>query len=404
VTNLDVKAGDRSHEWPRFLPGGKGRFLYSVDSSDPERAGTYIGSLRGESSRRILSAQHGIYSDGYLLFLQEHTLMAQRFDVTGESLEGGPVALAGDIMLPSTRNDATLSVAPGLLAYGGGTVGGQLRWLDRSGRQLEVLAITDRHSPALLSGQDQVLVDGNGVWLVDLHRGTSTRLIADGTYPIPSPDGERVVFSATRHGGRGDLFVTSIGRNRDELLLATAEHKLPNDWTRDGRYVVYATRNPATGWDLWLMPMDGDRTPVPFSTDPGNQFQAQVSPDGRWIAYASDESGAWQVHVQTFPRGGNKRVVSPNGGGKPQWRADGRELYYLAPDRMLMAVPVGVSGDLGIPRSLFVAPIVADLGTYRSQFVPTQAGQRFLFDASDAAAARQPITLLVNWIERLNQQ
>ncbi len=398
VTTVDTELGDRAHEWPEFLPGRGERFLYSVDSADPERTGTYIGSIDSNTPKRLIADQHAIYAPpGYLVYVRDETLIARRFNAA--SLEVGPatVTIAGNVTAPSIRNGAVVSAAQGLLSFGGGMAGGRLVWLDRAGQQVSTTHASDVHSPALLPESEQVLVDGNGVWLVDLKRGTTTRLIADGSTPVASPDGSRFVFNAVRGGNINDLYVRTLGGNDDELLLRTAENKLPNDWTRDGRYLVYASRHARTGRDLWLLPMIGDHTPIPFSVAPGNEIQAQVSPDGRWIAYASNESGSWQVYVQSFPKPGNKRAVSPGGGAKPVWRADGDELFYLAPDRTLMAAPVDARGDVGRPEALFQTSVVADLSTYRSQYAVTPDGRRFLFDTADPASARSPITMLVNW-------
>lgn len=402
LTEVDVTAGDRAHEWPEFLPGSRGQFLYAVDSADPTRAGTWLGSLDGREARHLLPALYARFAPpDHLLYVRDRTLIAQPFDVDRGTLGATQIPLAGDIALPTVRNGAVISAAPGLIAFGGGIVGGRLVWLDRTGKVAEETTATDLHSPALLGPRDEAVVEGEGVWLVDLTRGTKTRLVIDGNTPVPSPDGTRVVFNAARANGVNDLYLTSVaGSGRDELLLATGENKLPNDWTRDGRFLVFASRNAQTGRDLWLLPLDGTRQPKPFSTEPGNQIQAQVSPDGRWIAYASNESGSWQVYVQAFPEGGGKRAISPAGGAKPQWRADGRELFYLAPDRTFMAAPVSAAGEVERPRPLFQAPVVADLSTYRSQYAVTPDGQRFLFDAAEPSSAREPVTLLVNWLQR----
>ncbi len=398
MTTVDVKAGDLAHEWPEFLPGDGGRFLFSIDSIDPDRAGTYVTSLQGDPPRRLVASQHARYAPpGHLVYVRDQALVAQAFNANTAQVGGEPVAVGGSVSPPSVRNGASISAAAGLLAYGGGMAGGRLVWLDRAGQQVASTDARDLHNPALLSPGGQVLVDSNGVWLVDFDKGTTTPLAPDGSTPVPSPDGRRFVFNAARSGGVNDLYIKSIGATDDELLLQTTENKLANDWTRDGHYLVYAARHPRTGRDLWLLPMTGARTPVPFAVGPGNEIQAQVSPDGRWIAYASNESGTWQVYVQSFPTPGSKRTVSPGGGAKPQWRPDGRELFYLAPDRSLMAAPVDAAGDIGRPQALFQPSVVADLSTYRTQFAVSADGQRFLFDAADPASAREPITVLVNW-------
>lgn len=404
VTTVDTRAGDRAHEWPMLLPDGN-RFLLSIDSASPARAGTYLMSLDGGTPRRLIADQHAVYAPpGFLAFVRDRALLAVPFDPDETQGETAPLMIAGNVSAPSVRNGAAISVAGRLLAFGGGMAGGRLTWLDRAGQQLGAAnATADLHNPALLSGREQVIVDGGGIWVVDLQRGTTTRLVADGSTPVPSPDGARVVFDAVRANGIADLYVKALDSNDDEPLLHTEENKLAQDWTRDGRYVVFVSRNPRTGRDIWLLPMTGDRTPIPFSRGAANEIQAQVSPNGQWIAYTSDESGRWEVYMQSFPNGGNKRAVSAGGGGKPQWRSDNTELFYLTPDRMVMAAPVDARGGIGRSQPLFQAPVVADLGTYRAQFAVSDDGQRFLFDAAEPGGGREPVTVLVNWTSLLRR-
>jgi DNA-binding winged helix-turn-helix (wHTH) protein/Tol biopolymer transport system component len=404
VTKVDSATGERAHEWPMFLPGGS-RFLFSVDASDPQRAGTYLGSLAGGTPVRLVPDQQAIYAPpGYLIYVRDRSLMAHRFDPDRARVDGNPQTLVGNVSAPSLRNGASVSAAPGLLAYGGATGGGRLVWLDRNGQQLGVVnAPGELHNPAMLLDERRVLADGNGIWAADLDLGTATRLVVDGNTPIPSPDGARILFNAVRNSGVADLYIRALDGTTDELVLHTAENVLPNDWTRDGRFIVYVSRNPQRGRDIWLLPTTEPRTPIPFAQGDANEIQAQVSPDGSWIAYASDESGVWEVYLESFPKGGRKRAVSSGGGAKPQWRGDGRELYYLTMDRVLMAVPVDQNGGIGQPAALFQAPVVADLGTYRSQFAVTRDGRRFLVDAADPASIREPITVLVNWTRALGR-
>ena len=399
ITVVDVKAGDRAHEWPAFFPDGSGRFLYTVVSYAEARAGTWGASLDGTvTPRRLIPEPHAIVAaPDHLLFVRDQVLMAQRFDLKNAALVESPRPIAGNAVLPTVRNGGAISAAAGLLAYGGGMTGGHLVWLDRTGQAAANTVATDLHNPSPLPKGEGMLTEGNGVWLLDLVRDTTTRLVADGSTPIASPDGTQFVFNAARTGGVNDLYLSALETRGDSLLLASDENKLPQDWTRDGRFLVYVSRNVRTGRDIWVLPMTGEHKPFAFSRERGNEIQAQVSPDGRLIAYASNEAGSYQVYVQAFPGGGAKRAVSPGGGAKPQWRADGRELFYLSPNRTLMAVPVGAGGEIGRPQPLFQAPIVADLNTYRSQFVPSADGRRFLFDATEPSAAREPVTVLVNW-------
>jgi hypothetical protein len=276
-----------------------------------------------------------------------------------------------------------------------------MQWMDRSGHALGALETTLR-DPTFARDGRSVVGGGDGVWLVDLERGAPTRLVQDGMAPWPSPDGLRVAFTSRRKGGVADIFVRSAGLD-DEVLLESPEHKIVNDWTADGRFLVYVSTNRETGKDIWLLPMTGARTPVPFLVTPYNEIQAQVSPDGRWLAYASDESGSWEVYVQAFPGGGGKRAISVGGGAQPKWRGDGGELFYLGADHRLMAVAVSDAPipGFGRPTPLFRAPVSGDLNAYRSHYAVSADGDRFLIDTLDASTNREPITLLVNWSQVL---
>jgi Tol biopolymer transport system component len=217
--------------------------------------------------------------------------------------------------------------------------------------------------------------------------------------PVWSPDGTSFAFTANRPESVGDIYLRRLNGHPDEhLLVHTSEFKVVNDWSRDGKYIVFTT-NSALKQDLWILPMFGDRKPVPYLQTGSSQIHAQVSPDGRWLAYASDESGRWEVYVQSFPVSGAKRIVSVGGGGEPKWRADGRELFYIRADTTLMAVDLP-SGDpskgVGEPRALFTVPVVGDTSTYRSRYTVNPKGDRFVFNALDETN-QPPITVLVNW-------
>jgi hypothetical protein len=211
------------------------------------------------------------------------------------------------------------------------------------------------------------------------------------------------VFTSRRVGGSADLVHRSItgGSSDESLLLRTPEMKIGGNWTDDNRYIVYTGSDPQTKLDLWTLSV-ADRKPIPFLQTSFNEMHGQVSPDGRWLAYASDESGTWQVYVQTFPEPGAKRTISLSGGAEPQWRRDGRELYYLAPDGTLMAVAVSSNDDnfqAGRPVPLFQTRIPADIITFRNHYAPSRDGQRFLVDAADD---NEPINIVVNWTALLS--
>jgi Tol biopolymer transport system component len=229
--------------------------------------------------------------------------------------------------------------------------------------------------------------------------------VSPGNSPLLAPDG-RIAFTSGRKGGIADVYVRpAFGGGAEELLIGSPENKIVNDWSRDGRYIVFASTNVNTKTDLWVMPTSGGEAPAPFLATPFNEFQAQVSPDGKSLAYASDESGAWEVYVQSFPFPGDKRVVSNGGGSEPQWRRDGRELFYLAADGTLMSVDVrpGDSPQFSRPQPLFRTRIPqGEFNARRNHYAVAADGQRFLINTT--GDAQESITVIVNWAAQLESQ
>ena len=195
------------------------------------------------------------------------------------------------------------------------------------------------------------------------------------------------------------------GTGNEEVLLRSSEEKVPDDWSSDGRFIVYETLNPKTNKDLWVLPMSGDRQPFPFLQTEFNELQAQLSSDGKWIAYTSNESGALEVYVQTFPAsGGGKWRVSIAGGCQPSWRRDGRELFYIAADRKLMAVDVklGAIFEAGVPKTLFATRVLS-LTDFRNHYAVSADGQRFLINSTMEETSATPINIVVNWTAALKK-
>jgi DNA-binding winged helix-turn-helix (wHTH) protein/Tol biopolymer transport system component len=395
-----------AHQAPFFLPDGR-QFLYFVLGSTPESTGTYLGSLDSPERIRVLDASCSAASyaePGYLLYVRDGSVVAHRFDRVRRRLEGAPQPIA------STRTETRIEMrvgaisasTNGILTFGGDTTTAQLTWFTRDGRNVGTIrSPSPLHNPTLSPDGRYVAADDSGshmsIWLVDLERGTPTRL-AEGVLPVWGPRGSDIVFTSRRVGGSSDLVHRSImGASTDEsLLLRTPQMKIGGNWTDDNSYIIYTGSDPLTKLDLWTLSV-ADRKPIPFLQTPFNEMHGQVSPDGRWVAYASDESGSWEVYVQTFPVPGAKRTISVGGGAEPQWRRDGRELYYLAPDGTLMAVAVSTNGesfDGGRPLPLFRAHIPADIITFRNHYAASRDGQRFLVDAADD---NEPINVVVNW-------
>jgi hypothetical protein len=248
---------------------------------------------------------------------------------------------------------------------------------------------------------------GEAIWLVDFSRGSSTRFTfgsAPAQGAVWSSDGSRIIFSSN-HGGSSDLYEKPASGATDEvLLLKSGEDKVPGSWSRDGRFLLYAAHDPKKKTSLWVLPLAGDRKPFPFLRSNFNQAVGRFSPDGRWVAYMSDESGRYEIYVRSFSLDAagtpsataGKWMISTGGGIGPRWRGDGRELYYLAPDGKLMTVEVATNPvfRVGVPKSLFQTPVFT---TDFSSWDLTADGKRFLFLAPAAQSAQAPFTVVLNW-------
>ena len=362
------------HRFPHFLPDGR-RFLFYVRGT-PDTSGIYLGSLDSPKTTRLAAAASpgGVYApSGWVLFVRGDTLLAQRLDLERGSLTGNPVTVAESVVLFEGEGGFSAS-STGLMAYRAGATGlrRQLTWFDRTGKTLGTLGTADASllsSPRLsLDGRwaaAQRTVQGNqDVWLLDGTR--TTRFTFDrrsDRYPVWSPDGGRIVFSSNRSGFDTLFLKPANGAGKEELLLESAPDKFPTDWSRDGRFLAW-DQNPG---DLVMLPMQGDRKPFEFLKTDFVEAEARFSPDGRWVAYKSNESGQFEVYVRPFSGTSSPSSVSGQwqvstaGGQNARWRADGRELYYVSPDATLMAVPIAVGGATlvpGTPVALFRTEMV----------------------------------------------
>jgi eukaryotic-like serine/threonine-protein kinase len=408
LTRLNHAALEVAHAWPHFLPDGK-HFLYQVISRDSTQAGVYVGSVDAPGSVRLLDrASAAAYAPpGFLLYLQQDLLMAQPFDAARLRLAGRPVLLARGLSAPSLFGGHVISGSREMLAFREGASSQQLTWVDRAGVQQQALdvpasMVNFRVSPdgrSLLAASS--LTDVSGLWVVDLARGHWTRLAADGIAPLWSPDGKRLAY--TSRAGH-DIYVR---RASDEAaaqpLLRDQTVKVLNEWSRDGRHIIYAQHGAATKLDLWLLPIDGGPA-RPLLQTSFNEAQARLSPDGRWIAYVSDESGIPEVYVRRYPDMNDPHLISV-GGGQPQWRADQKELFYLAQDRWLMSVAVHGSDSLsyGAPRRLFRSSIGAGPSAARDSYAAMSDGQSFLIDGRHDRDRDAPITMMRNWAAGLQR-
>jgi len=349
-----------------------------------------------------------VYAEpGYLLYVRDQTLVAQRFNPRSYTVEGEPIPVGEGLGVDSVGL-ASFSVSRnGVLAFRAGEQQGRLLlWVDRAGKESPASDTEGDYNDFAVSPDGKRLAfdstgsQGRGdLWIRDLTRGVTSRFTfdpADETAPLWSPDGRGIVYTS-RAKGPGDLYLKdAAGTKEPDVLLATPEVKFASDWSPDGKYLLFTSQITDTGWDIWAMPMTGQRTPVALVKTKFDELFATFSPDGRYVAYMSSESGRMQVYVQEFPDARNKWQVSTDGGTEPFWRADGRELFYRSGERV-MAVPVqtGETFTVGTPVPLFKTRFAQVI--VRAHYRPTPDGQRFLVLAPLGRDAIQPAAVVLNW-------
>jgi Tol biopolymer transport system component len=416
VTKLNPQRGESSHRWPVFLEDGK-RFLYLVASFGgiQEKMGIYARSLDSKEEQFLASATSSFsHAAGYLLFLRERNLMAQPFDADRLQVTGEPVPLAEDIQIfPQTYSAMFSASEDGTLIYENRSAAGvsQLTWLDRGGKDVGKLGIeANLGNPRISPDGRKVAVDiidpqtGNmDLWTYETSGALATRLTthpALDARPVWSPDGRRIAFFSLRLS-HPDLYEkNSSGTGEDELLFKSDTTKYVTDWSNDGRFLLYQMLNPKGNMELWFLPMQGDRKPQPFIRNSFGVGHGVFSPDGRWVAYDSNESGKWEVYVAPFPGPGGNWKVSSTGGTEPRWPRNGKELFYLAPDSTLMSIGVkeGEMFNAEAAKPLFkVRPrqhiSSGDLFSYDV----TADGQRFLVNTDVGEVGGTSLHFIQSW-------
>jgi serine/threonine protein kinase/Tol biopolymer transport system component len=430
VTKL--AASGTSHRVPEFLPGGS-RFLYVSTTDKAETTGIYVGSLDGMQPVRILPDNaRAVYVPptapggyGHLLFSRERTLMALPFDANRLRTVGDMFPLVEQLGNTLINGNPAFSASEnGVLAYWNGNLvrNRQLVWVDRTGKQLSSLTKSasiplsalspDEKTVAMVIGRSSY--NGFDIWLQDLARGSISRFTfsaGSNRFPVWSPDSGRIVFVSNLPSAvRYDFYQKPVGgAGKEELLLHAGINAIPTDWSPDGKYIVYSEYTDKTNNDLWLLPLEGDHKPLSYLQSPFNEEDGQFSPDGRWMAYASDESGQYQVYVQAIPPTGAKWQISTAGGMFPRWRRDGKELFYVAPDQKVTAVPIKTAlsatapFEAGTPQPLFAIEPALNVNLFPYQ--PLADGQRFLVNAtaSGEGTVATPITVVLNWTAGLKK-
>jgi eukaryotic-like serine/threonine-protein kinase len=402
IATLDRNLRDIAFSWPQFLPDGR-HFLYQVVSLDPARTGAYVGDLDTHRSVRVLDTESpAVFAPPrHVLHIQRDILIAEEFDVRTLQVTGRATVLARGVSPPSPGEENMVSAAGDLVAYRHGVHQQQLAWVDRAGGVVGVVQMpAEIFNPRVSPDGSHLLATSSvttnpGLWMANLSRTEFERLETDAIAPLWSPDGARIAFTAR---GGSDLLIRSLATGGSRPLIVGGAVKILNDWSPDGGHIVYSQIDDRTRMDLWGIRV-ADGTPFPILATPFNEMQARISPDGNWLAYVSDESGALEVYVQRYPQLGDRYRISAGGGGQPQWRRDQSEIFYIAPDHMLVAVPVeqGEGLTFGTPRRLFRAPVAHGPDGARDNYAATPDGGRFLVDGSIGSGADAAITVVVNW-------
>jgi eukaryotic-like serine/threonine-protein kinase len=406
---VDTAGGEIRHSAPQFLPDGR-HFIYFVQSERPENAGIYLGSLDSPTRKRLVNSNtNAAYAGvgpkaGYLLFTRGTDLMAQRFDLAKLELTGAPFPVAKRVLIAVAGGISRAAVSAsenGVLAYRTwiDTGSSELVWLDRQGKRTgRVGEPADYSNPSLSPDEKKLIVSRmdlairtRDLWLFDLASGAASRFTfdpADETNAVWSPDGGLIAFDMVRNGII-DIYQKEVaGASQPKLLLHSGENDFIHEWSPDGKLLLYRN-GPIT----WALPLDGTSKPWgPYSME-----NARISPNGRWVAYTSNQSGRSEVYVKSFPPSEGKWQVSVDGGMEPTWRKDGKELYYTSGDK-LIAMDVKTDTPIfepGLAKSLFAVHLEAT--TRRSRYEVAANGRRFLVNLPLESSS--PVTVAINWAQ-----
>ena len=416
VTRLDERQ-DSSHRFPTFLPDGR-HFIYSHQYTGEahEKHALVLASLDGKIKRPLVTTRaNGMYvSPGYLVFWRDGSLLAQRFDAEKHTLEGEPVPIAENVEYTGKFEAIFSANNAGTLAFhqGSGSTLSRLIWVDRSGKEIgHVGAPADYHHPSLSHDGTRVaasIIDGatrrSDIWIHDLRRGTTARLTvdpADEVRPIWSPDDKIIAYSSNRTSA-GDIFTRrSSGLGAEEPLYLNPQWSVATGWSAVTQTIVIQENHPGTGWDIWLYSLSDRKSRVLLQTK-FNETSAQISPNGKWLLYQSNDSNRPQIYVQDLTGDGGKWPISPERGVLPRWSSSGREIFYWTEDEHLISVPVEDSQEFqaGPPQRLFKTAIRTAPGM---QYDVARDAKRFLLNVPLQEPEVAPITLVQNWTRLLER-
>ncbi len=423
LTTLDTARKEIAHRWPCFLPDGK-HFLYFNLTSNigalGESNAIYVASLDLKVNKLLVRASSNMaYASGYLLFHRNGTLIAQRLDLNTLMLDGETIPIAEQVHYGATMIDlATFSVSQnGMLAYllSANQAGSKLLIFDQSGKLIRSVGEIGYYTGIRFSSDAQrIAVDlfdpqsrQNDIWVYELARDARTRLTFNPSgdrFPVWSPDGSRLVFQSSRKAVLDLYQIAASGAGSEEIFFESKENKQPFDWSLDGRFITYVTYgDPKTRSDVWVLPLFGDRKPIPFLRAECDELYPYFSPDGRWIAYVSDETEQKEVYVRPFPGPSGKWQISTAGGTRPRWRRDGKEIFYLSNDNTIMATRIHIRGskmEIDDARPLFqTRPTTVALN-----YDVSDDGIHFIVNSVTEKKTSSSITLVVNWMAELKKR
>jgi serine/threonine protein kinase len=429
LTKLDLARRENSHRWPWFLPDGE-HFLYfartTASGAQGEGDAIYAASIDGKVNKVLVHASsNAVYASGCLLYSRGSTLVAQRFDEGSLELKEEATTIAEGIAFDqSTIHNLFTASQNGILVYQSGTVqlGSRLVLYDRAGKRLGSIGdIAEYLLPRMSADGRRIASDvydfqshNVDIWIYDIARSSKARFTfasAYEQYPIWSTDGGRIVFNANPQGVFDLYEKSSSGAGGDELVLRTDQDKIPLDLSTDGRFLLYqAYAGPKTQSDLWILPLNAkeqnqDRKPVAFLQTEFNETDGRFSPDARWIAYTSNESGRNEVYIRSYSGSGGRWQASVAGAHGPRWRRDGKELYYLTPDNKIMSAEIvfkATTVEVSNVHLLFEAPLIVQL--IFPGYDVTADGNRFLVNVQFESQNQTPLTLVVNWDAALKKK
>jgi eukaryotic-like serine/threonine-protein kinase len=406
--------------WPAFLDNR--HFVFTVQGIG-DATGIYLGSLDSPSSNRLVAAySNTAFIDGRLLFVADGALVAQTLDLDRGRLVGDTVDIVGQVAFSRGLGFGAFSASStGMLAYtaGAGVVAtSEQRWFDRQGKPLGQLGVEE--DLVRYNSYDETLSpDGRtlaitafrsataDIWLLDVARSVASRFTFDDAselYPVWSPDGTELLFASNRGGFYNIYRKLMAGSGEERRLFESASQQYPTDWSPHGQTILLTNIDAREQADILRASATGDGKPTPVVATRFNEYHARLSPDGQWMAYTSDESGRPEVYVQRFPTATDTVKISTQGGSEPRWRADGRELFYLAANRRLTAATVTTTPGLSVgrPMKLFDTIVDTTIGSiHAAHYAPTADGQRFLISVS--AITGTPTTVVLNWAPWTNQ-